>query len=56
METFEKKDHVLRDLRRYAGEREKLEDWKAAGRELEKTHPNTYVRKAIYMWKADFCE
>ena len=36
METFEKRDHVLEDPRRDAGEPEKQEDWKAPGQELEK--------------------
>jgi hypothetical protein len=35
METFKKKYHVLENPRRYAGEPEKLEDWKATGQKLE---------------------
>lgn len=31
METSEKRDHVLENPRRYAGEPEKLEDWKGTG-------------------------
>ena len=35
METFGKRDHMLKNPRRCAGEPGKLEDWKATGQELE---------------------
>lgn len=38
METSEKRDHVLENPRRHAGEPEKQEDWKGTSQELEYTH------------------
>ena len=35
METFGKRDHMLKNPRRCAGEPGKLEDWKATGQELK---------------------
>lgn len=48
METFEKRDPVLENPRRDAGEPEKQEDYKDIGQELEKN--NTYIgwKTALY--------
>lgn len=46
METSEKRDHVLENPRRYAGESEKLEDWKGTGQEWENTH--TYQKRGSW--------
>ena len=48
METFEKREPVLENPRRDAGEPGKQEDWKDIGQELEKNNTYIWWKTALY--------